>query len=826
MTKISFTNCLIAIALLAFGMTSYADDKIDYNREVRPILSTKCFQCHGPDEESRKVGLRLDVRDIAIKKIKSGGIPIVPGNPEDSTIMDRVTTTDADDIMPPQKTGPPLKEKEIAILKKWIEEGANYSPHWAYVKPVSPHIPAVKNKAWPINDLDRIVLSNLERQNLKPQAQADGYALIRRVSLDLTGLPPTIEETERFVHDNSPDGYEKLVDRLLAMPAYGERWAQLWLDLARYADSAGFANDPERTIWAYRDWVIHALNSNMPFDQFTFEQIAGDMLEKPTQDQLIATGFHRNTLTNSEGGTQPEEFRSAAIVDRVNTTMQVWTASTFNCSQCHNHKYDPFSQKEYYQLYAIFNNTADANKADESPTIRVARSGKEKQYNDLQSAYLAAENRFNEASKDIDKHRADWEKTVVIEQLPKDIQAIFKKPAKERKKPESNKLTEYFRSQSADWKKIEGDYNSLKSQSQNLSITTPIMREAATRPTHIHLRGNYEAKGEAVTAALPASMQPTVTEKSINRLVLARWLVNPDHPLTARVAVNRLWEQLFGVGIVETAEDFGLQGELPSDQKLLDYLAVQYINNAWDTKKILKMIVMSATYKQSSRATAEQITADPRNRMLARGPRVRLSAETIRDQALFASGLLSDKMYGPPCQPPKPSFGLSAAFGGTTDWTADTGTERYRRALYIRVRRNAPYPSMTTFDAPERTSCTVRRIRTNTPLQALVTLNDPCYVEAAQALARKILTSKSDVKSQARFAFQSCLCRPPTDAELDRIVKLFDSAKTKYTADETLAKKMAADPLGPLPSNINAIDAASWTLIGNVLLNLDETLSN
>ncbi|HEY7116266.1 MAG TPA: DUF1553 domain-containing protein, partial [Tepidisphaeraceae bacterium] len=554
--------------------------------------------------------------------------------------------------------------------------------------------------------------------------------------------------------------------------------------------------------------------------------IAGDLEKNATQAQLIATGFNRNTLTNTENGTQPEEFRSAAVVDRVNTTLQVWMASTIGCAQCHSHKYDPFTQREYYQLFAIFNNTEDHNTGDDAPTIVVPRVGMEKQATDLQPRVEAARHKFEEAQKQADSGQREWEKAVEQETVPLDVTAILNKPAKDRKKEEKDKLASYYRSLAfPQFKSIEADYRKLESQYAALTVTTPVMKEGKPRETHVHIRGNYLANGDKVEPGLPAVFPPPPQGSPMNRLTLAKWIVSPDNPLTARVAVNRLWEELFGIGIVETSEDFGTQGEPPSHPELLDWLATEYVRLGWDSKAMLKRIVTSATYRQCSVVSPELEHRDPLNRLLARGPRVRLSAEEIRDQALFDAGLLSQKMFGPPCQPPKPNFGLSAAFGATTDWKADTNEDRWRRGIYIRVRRNAPYPSMVTFDAPERTYCTLRRIRTNTPLQALVTLNDPCFVEAAQGLARRVLKEGGNsVNSRLTFAFRTCLARPPESPELERLRRLYEQSRAQYEHDPKSAEAMATKPLGAAPPGADVRDLAAWTVVSNVLLNLDETI--
>ena len=731
--------------------------------------------------------------------------------------------------MPPAKSGKRLTEQEVDTLRSWIEQGAPFAQHWAYAKPIRPSVPQFGEPValaagWPITPVDQFLLARLEKEGLKPVPPADRYALIRRLSIDLTGLPPTLSQVDAFVNDTRPDAYEKLVDRLLNVPAYGERWAAVWLDLARYADSQGFANDPDRTIWRYRDWVIRALNDNMPFDRFTIEQLAGDLLPNPTLDQLVATGFHRNTLTNTEGGTSPEEFRSAAVVDRVNTTMQVWLGTTFACAQCHNHKYDPFSQKEYYQLYAVFNNTEDANSGNDAPTVQVPAIGQEHLVPEITAKRETAQSKLDAETKKLDAALSEWEKTVEQKKLPKDVADILAAPPDKRDKKQKDRLAAYHRSLSAEWKTLDQEVKTLTARLQTLSTLTPILREGKPRTTTIHIRGNYLDKGETVTAGLPAALSPS--RETINRLGMARWLVDENNPLTARVAVNRLWEEIFGIGIVETSEDFGIQGDVPFHPELLDWLATEYVRLGWDTKKLLKLLVMSAAYRQGSQVSEELAKRDPFNRLLARGPRLRLSAEAVRDQALFVGGLLSPKMYGPPVQPPRPSFGLSAAFGGSMDWQTSAGEDSHRRAVYTKVRRNAPYPSMTTFDAPERTYCNIRRVRTNTPLQALVTLNDPVYVEASQALARRVVAEGgTTTPARVLFAFRVVLSRPPTEAETQRLSELFEKARTKYAADPAKATALATKPLGPVPQGANVAELAAWTLVANVLLNLDETLA-
>lgn len=796
---------------------------VDFNREVRPILASKCFQCHGPDDKVRKGGLRLDAREAALKELKSGSRAIVPGQPDKSELLARITATD-DSAMPPASVGKRLTAAEISTLRRWIDQGAKFAIHWSYTAPVCADLPKVRDVAWSLNPIDRFILARLEREGLTPTPTADRYTLIRRLSIDLTGLPPSRAEVARFIADPAPDAYERLVDRILASPAYGERWAQVWLDLARYADSQGYANDPDRTIWRWRDWLITALNENRPFDRFTTEVLAGDLLKDATLDQVIATGFHRNTLTNTEGGTNPEEFRSAAIVDRVNTTMQVWMGTTIGCAQCHNHKYDPLSQREYYQLYSILNNTQDSNAGNDSPTLTVAVAGREEEYTRLSGKLTEARARLEQVQKAIDSEMTA-QRPDLLGLVPSALRGLVARHYKADPKLQE-KTRAAFRARSSDWKSLDALVKDLTKQAAALSTTTPVLKEGAARPTHIHLRGNFLDKGEPVSAGLPAVFPAPAPGKPLNRLTLAQWLVSPENPLTARVSVNRLWEEIFGTGIVETSEEFGMQGELPSHPDLLDWLATEFIRLGWDTKEVLRVIVTSAAYRQGSQVSPAAREKDPFNRLVSRGPRFRLSAESVRDQALAVSGLLSHKMYGPPVQPPKPNFGLSAAFGGTTDWAPSAGEDRWRRGLYTRVRRNAPYPSATTFDAPERTSCSVRRIRTNTPLQALVTLNDPVFVEAAQALARLIIVeSGPGVGDRIKFAFERVLTRPPTPAELHRLTALVERAQADFNKNPSQAALLATRPLGPAPPGMSLPELAAWTVVGNVLLNLDETLA-
>ncbi len=925
---------------------------VEFNNEIRPLLQNKCFRCHGPDDEARESDLRLDARRAAIAQQESGSVAIFPGHADQSEIIERVTTTDEGLRMPPVEAGPALEPQEVALLRRWINQGAEFQRHWAFASPQPPTTPnTISPVAWGHNSIDAFVLARLKSLGLSPADEADRYTLIRRLSLDLTGLPPTIDQVDRFIHDRHVDAYERLVDRLLQSPAFGERWARVWLDLARYADSAGYAQDPPRVIWRYRDWVISALNDNMPFDQFTVEQLAGDLLPSPSEDQLLATAFHRNTMTNSEGGTDDEEFRSAAIVDRVNTTMQVWMGLTMGCAQCHTHKYDPITQREYFQVFAILNNTADADRGDEEPTIEeltstqkrqqsiltteietieqqlreelsqlaefesdvadgpvrgrrvrvellrknsflslaevqvfvgernVATTGKASQisqafdgpagnaidgntsgdYSDSSTTHTAAEDHpwwqveLSEATH-IDRI-VIWNRTdggteqrlrnfrVIV--YDDDGQAVWVRhfdnapqPSVSARLPASadswteadlEQLSGYVQSNRPELGGLRTKLAELKKRQDAIQgVKTPILRELlgkSRRPTYVHVRGNFLSKGELVSPSVPAAFHRLAKASPPDRLDLAHWLTSADNPLTARVTVNRFWEHLFGVGIVETSEDFGTQGDPPSHPKLLDHLALSFMQHDWDTKSLLKEIVTSATYRQSSRSTRDKLRIDPKNRFLSRGPSFRISGEMIRDQALAIAGLLSRKMYGPSVRPPRPNLGLRSAFGGSTDWQTSPGEDKYRRGLYTRWRRTTPYPSLTTFDAPSREVCTIRRVRTNTPLQALVTLNDPVFVEAAQGLARRICAEGGEtLESRLIYGFRCCLSRPPLRQELDRLTQLYHDLLEAYRQDQQAAERMAIDPLGPHNLAIDVSELAALTVISNVLLNLDELL--
>lgn len=751
--------------------------RVDYARDVRPILANNCFACHGQDEKQRQGGLRLDTRADAIAKTGAGLLPIVPGKPDASLLMKRISAHDSS-LMPPAETGKKLTAHEIAVLRLWIQQGAIYKSHWAWQKPQKAALPPVQNKRWVRNPIDAFILARLEKEKFAPAREADRATLIRRVSLDLIGLPPTLPEIDAFLADASPDAYEKVVNRLLANPHFGEKWARMWLDLARYADSAGYGSDPLRpNLYPWRDWVIAAFNRNLPYDQFTTEQLAGDLLPNPTREQLVATAFHRNTMTNTEGGTDDEEFRIAAVKDRAITTSQVWMGLTMGCAQCHTHKYDPITQKDFYRFSAFFNQTEDNDQPDDRPTLPLPTPEQE--------ARIAA--------------------------LKAEIAAL---DAKLAGTPAMSELK-------AERDKKQKELDAIK------PLGLPIMKELSAgkqRDSYVLTLANFLQRGEKVDAGTPAAFPPFPTSAPRNRLGVAQWLLSADNPLTARVAVNRFWAQIFGTGIVETEEDFGLQGRLPTHPELLDWLAVEF-RQKWDMKALLQMIVTSATYRQASQASPNLLLKDPRNRWLGHFPRRRLDAETVRDQALALSGLLSPKIGGASVYPPQPPGMWQAAFNGERTWQTSTGEDRYRRGLYTFWRRTVPYPSMATFDAPSREVCTMRRQPTNTPLQALVTLNDPAYLEMAQALARRILREGGfSTADRVTFALRLATGQVPKPVQIQTLTALYEQELTYYQAHSDDAQKLATEPLGVLPLGMNTAEAAAWTVVANVLLNLDGVL--
>ncbi|HKP13900.1 MAG TPA: PSD1 and planctomycete cytochrome C domain-containing protein [Blastocatellia bacterium] len=1034
---------LVALACAALslpprgGPVSQAQ-AVDFARDIRPLFEQHCADCHG---EKRAMGqLRLDSKTAALKGGVSGAV-IVPGNGRESRLIKRITGDGDGPRMPRGRA--PLTPPQIALITRWIDEGAAWpeaagdsaapnaqpaiSKHWAYVKPARPEPPTVAGAAWVRNAIDRFILARLEREGLKPSPEADKTTLARRLYLDLTGLPPSVKEVDEFVADQSPQAYDNLVDRLLASPHYGERWARPWLDLARYADSNGYEKDRPRVMWKYRDWVINAFNRDMAFDQFTVEQLAGDMLPNATADQKIATGFHRNTLLNQEGGIDVEEARWETLLDRVNTTATVWLGATLGCAQCHNHKYDPYTQKDYYRFLAFFDNAEYAVGGDgdhwiAEPELDLPTPEQEAKRKEVQADLYKLQLQLNADTPETTAAQREWESSMLaerdrwaaldpiafksangatftkledksllvsgdnpefdtqtvtarsdvkgitglrlealpdarlpqggpgrdpygnflltgveIEAAPADNPAaaqpveykaagvddaasyfaaayLSQKPTREavvdqpkgwaidatrdatrlarqlvikfdkpvsfdsgtvftvklkylaggigqaigrfrlsasstddplrvtrlsakvrpllevapgdRGEQQKKDIAAQFRATAPALKALRDQIGERRAALRKLGIVTAlVMQERAgfERPsTFLRVRGGYLNRGEKVYAATPAVLHAWPEDQPFNRLGLARWLVDENNPLTARVTVNRLWEQLFGRGIVETSEDFGTQGTPPAHAELLDWLATELVRQKWSQKAIIRLMVTSATYRQSSAVTPELRERDPYNRWLARGPRFRLEAEMIRDAALAISGLLSRKVGGPSVFPPQPE-GVWRNPYSDERWVTSQGEDRYRRGLYTFIRRTSPYPAFMTFDATSREVCTVRRVRTNTPLQALTTLNDEAFFEMARALAKRMLTEAgSDVKARAVYGFRLCVSRQPLAEEVERLVKFYNQQLSYYGRHAAEAERVTK---GVTAGGASAAELAAWTMTANALLNLDETLT-
>ncbi len=1026
---------LVASVIIVSACSACADE-VDFRRDVRPILSDRCFACHGPDEAHREGGLRLDKKESAFGEADSGERAIVPGDVHGSELLRRLITEDIDERMPPAETNKPLSQDEINVIRAWIEQGADWQNHWSFDVPMRPQPAVVENAEWPRSELDGFVLSRLEKEGLSPSPEADPVTLLRRVTFDLTGMPPTPAEVDAFVADPSEDAYEKAVDRLLRSTRYGEHMARYWLDAARYGDTHGLHLDNYREMWPYRDWVIGAFNDNKPFDQFIVEQLAGDLLPGATPEQLIATGFLRCHVTTSEGGSIDEEVYVRNVNDRVVTFGTVFMGATLECTRCHDHKFDPLTMKDFYSLFAYFNSLdgkpLDGNKKDHEPVIRVMSDAQQQQLDDYDQQIAALNERLKAPWPAVDAAQRAWEVALLDEQesdaaddngdwqllVPKElvskggatltrrddgsILASGVNPAKEvyevigliagnawqairlealldesltnggaGRSSNSNvvltefeayvapadKPTEWQRvniTQSwADYEQPDGDFKianaidgkastgwaiaghvkredrtayfttdkpygadgdallkvvlkheSIYSQHQfgriRLSVskgdpipseippaimkivrhdraertekqreelqkyyresiadeagfveardkltslqksrkelfsklpTTLVFKELAKpKESFVLFRGEYDQRRERVGRRTPDALPSITAEQPADRLGLAQWLVDPTHPLTARVTVNRLWQQLFGTGIVKTSEDFGSQGEPPSHQEMLDWLAVEFVESGWDVKRLMKTIVMSATYRQSPCVSPELAELDPENRLLARGPRFRLDAEMLRDQALMVSGLLNDELGGPGVKPPQPD-GLWYAVGytgsNTARFVADKSPDKvHRRSLYTFFKRTAPPPQMSTFDGPSREASCVRRERTNTPLQALLLFNDPQYVEAARALATRAMHEGGDTaKSRAAYMFRLCTCRPPTDEELEDLVKGYRADLSVYQSDSEAAKLLLAVGVAPLDESLEPAELAAWTITANLLLTLDEVVN-
>ncbi len=1026
----------VAAGLLRGAARPEAGAPVDFNRDVRPILSDHCFSCHGPDKQKRKGGFRLDVREEALRKLDSGHIPILPGKPAGSRLLEVVRLPEShDDHMPPTKGGRSLSPSQIDTLSRWIAQGAAWAEHWAYVPPERPAPPSVRDVKWPRNGIDHFILASLEKQGFKPNPEADRYALLRRVTLDLTGLPPSIEEADAFARETAPDAYERLVDRLLSSPHFGERMALAWLDEARYADTSGYHFDGFRQMHLWRDWVINAFNRNQPFDQFTIEQLAGDLLPNPTLEQRIATGFHRNVMTTDEGGVDPEEYMAKYTADRVTTTAQVWLGTTMGCAECHDHKYDPVTTREFYQLKAFFNGVPErgldgTRVRNPAPVLKVPSQEQGSRLLGFLEKIPAAERKLSEAESALPKAQASWEASLAatlppatnqallsgltlrfaaeaaatagggitgrpvelkgdpqgVAQVPlatppertnafsygawvfpraktgavlskmeeapsyrgfdllladgrvevhlvnrfpenalkvstrdtlatnqwhhllvthdgtgkaagvkvyidglvravdaphdsltapistpeplrigsrkgafalegsiqdlrfysralpaaeatalfdEGIEAVARRAPDRRTSDQQELLRSHFRDRKAvDYLSARDRLSALRREKEQLLEQIPdtmVMEEMETpRETFILLRGNYLNKGEKVLPGTPACWPPLPAGPT-NRLSLARWIASTNNPLTARVTVNRWWAMLFGAGLVRTSNDFGSQGDRPSHPELLDWLACEFMRphdplaHDWDIRHMLRLMVTSATYRQSATLPREKLERDPYNRLLTRGPRFRLEAELLRDNALAVSGLLDQRIGGPSVKPYQPP----GIWEGTDHkYEQSHGADLYRRGMYVFWKRAAHYPSFQTFDAPSRETCTLLRPRTSTPLQSLVMMNDPVYVEAARALAAQALAhGGTDLRSRLTHAFRRTLGRPPAKGELAVLEQTYRRELDRFARDPKAAEELLAVGESPRPREANPVELAAMTGVANILLNLNETLT-
>ncbi|HUQ93668.1 MAG TPA: PSD1 and planctomycete cytochrome C domain-containing protein [Bryobacteraceae bacterium] len=829
----------------------------DFSKEVAPLLQ-RCVACHNAAMPSS--GLRLDHKAGALAGGYSGKV-ILPGNGAGSRLIKLVGGTEKI-VMPP--AGPRLKPEEIALLRSWIDAGATWPEgftfavsdrtkpnpkpkHWAFIAPRSVTPPNAGEAASIRNPIDRFILARLKREGIAPSPDADRHTLIRRLSLDLTGLPPVPAEMESFLKDSRPEAYSELVDRLLDSPHFGERWARPWLDLARYADSDGYETDQLRPYaWRWRQWVIDSLNRNLPYDQFTIQQIAGDLLPGATLDQKLGTGFHRNTLSNREGGADIEEYRVEQVVDRVATVGTTWLGLTVGCARCHDHKYDPISQKEFFQLYAIFNSADEIN-------IPAPADGEWGEYLREWPAYLKKRQELvGRLESELAPEVVEWERRVLdSEKNPgKDYRwdrqlellgltweghkgggqlegvYILKTPPEHRTGEQRRRLFDYFlrhgslvnpqKFEAFKVKEAIKQLGVLDKTAPALTMAPVLFENPLPKPNFLHLRGDFRSRGMEVATGIPAVLPPA--SGKVDRLLFARWLVSRENPLTARVAVNRMWQELFGAGLVLTSEDFGKQGAPPTHPELLDWLAVQFQDSGWNTKKIIKLIVTSAAYRQSSQVRPDLREKDPQNQLLARQSRLRLPAEIIRDQGLAVSGLLSPKIGGPSVHPPQPAAVAMEAF--ETPWTASRGPDRYRRGIYTWLQRTAPFAQFLTFDAPDPTRACARRERSNTPLQALTLLNDPVFVEMAQAFAERLLRERPDLSPEQRidYAYRISLGRPARPAEVTRLRQYFDAQRAIFLKERDSASTF----FGWSVANLGKEEIAAWAGVASVILNLDE----
>jgi hypothetical protein len=846
-------NLLAAGALLLAALRSYAEPVV-FNRDIRPILSDTCFHCHGPDKNARKAGLRLDIREEALKPAASGDIPIVPGKPESSEVAKRVLTDDTDELMPPPKAHKPLSPQQKELIRRWIAEGAVYQKHWSYEPPVKTPVPAGRH------GVDEMVQRRLAAIGLKAAPEADRRILIRRLCFDLLGLPPTPQEVAAFANDQSPDAYERLVDRLLGNPHYGERMAMGWLDVVRFADTIGYHSDNPHNVWPYRDWVIRSFNDNKRFDRFTLEQIAGDLLPDASLETRIGSAFNRLLLTTQEGGAQPKDYEARMVTDRVRAIGAAWLGQTTGCAQCHDHKFDPFTTRDFYSLGAFFADLEEKSVGLREEGMLIATPEQMAQLEKLETAYKDAFGELDKVERELEVAQEKWETKLVaaasengdVPEEDRKILPLVAKPPKQLNKKERQQVQEHFRAKGNQGIKALQDAMTKAQKAMNafhgplpkvlVSKSTPNKRTVRILP-----RGNWmDESGEVMKTALPHYLpQPKIEGREPSRLDLAQWLVSRENPLTARTVMNRLWKQFFGTGLSKVLDDLGAQGEPPVNPALLDWLACEFMDSGWDMKHMVRTIVTSATYRQPAsiadfglwiadsgqrqsaiRNLQSAIEKDPYNREHARQSRFRIDAELVRDNALAIAGLLVPKIGGPSVKPYQPDrYWENLAFPAR-EYVADKGEGQYRRGLYTWWQRSFLHPSLLAFDAPSREECAAERNRSNIPQQALVLLNDPTYVEAARAFAARILGEcHGDTAARITWAWQQALQRDPSPEETKTMLALLDGHLATYRNDTKAADDLLKTGLAPAPATLDKAELAAWSHIARVLLNLHETIT-
>ena len=835
--ELKFVHSIFLIPFLVAALDSNRvlaeEELISFNREIRPILSDICFQCHGPDANSREADLRLDVRESALAD-RGGYAALVPGDPDESELIWLIFSEDSSEQMPPKDHPRQLSQSEKELIRNWVEQGAEYEAHWAFIPPEKA-VPEIEDDGgWIQNEIDAFVLERLKKEGVEPSPEADKETLIRRLSLDLNGIPPTLEEIDRFLADNSSEAYEKVVDRLLASSRYGERMVWEWLEASRYADSNGYQNDDERGMWPWRDWVIDAMNDNMPFDRFTVEQIAGDLLPEPSQEQKLATAFLRNHMINGEGGRLPEENRIDYLVDQTDTVSTIWMGLSMSCARCQDHKYDPISQKEYYQLMAFFDKTeVDGAGRDPQtpPVLDLTTDEHERKMEELEQAKAEAAERLDKVERVIfprpeGKLAIDSERAKSITNGT--IQGLLKQPVNQRRPEPLIEVVAVFSETEPEYVEKTLDYIKAYQDLDIYGKSRPIvmiMEDSVERDTFILDKGSYESPTEKVITGFPAALNEGIDETGdLNRLDLANWLLADGNPLTARVTVNRYWQQFFGRGILEQVENFGVQSTPPVYEGLLDWLAVEFRENGWDIKAIHKLIVMSATYRQSSRISPDLLDRDPENELLARGPRFRMQSWMLRDQALALGGLLNETSGGPPAKPYQPEGIWEEASFGFIKYYPDSGDNLYRRSLYTFWRRIVGPPVF--FDSGSRQVCEVKSLRTNTPLHALTTLNDTTYAEAARGFGQRALNELNGSDSERlRKAFRMATSRYPSRSELRTLKQALGKYRKHFSKNRDAALEVATVGESARYESLDPVDHAAWSTVGLLLLNLDETLT-